>query len=117
MEEEDDDTHDAIGSSIASNDGIELGDSSINSTDDDRSSGGSSITTANSAWFCNGKGHGFLQRIKESALWGVEVMVIGIADEKGVLPPDKCRSPVGGHENGLSSSWISYPLMQFLDDM
>ena len=42
-------------------------------------------------------------------------MLVGISDEKRVLPPDKCRSPVGGHENGLSSSWISYPLMQFLD--
>ena len=42
-------------------------------------------------------------------------MLVGISDEKRVLPPDKCRSPVGGHEKGLSPSWISYPLMQFLD--
>ena len=42
-------------------------------------------------------------------------MLVGISDEKRVLPADKCRSPVGGHEKGLSPSWISYPLMQFLD--
>ena len=49
MEDDDDDTYDAVGSSLASNEGIELDDSSINSTDDDRSSAGSSLTTVNTA--------------------------------------------------------------------
>ena len=66
---------------------------------------------------CSGSVHGFLQFRKRSALWGAEVMLVGISDEKRVLPADKCRSPVGGHEKGLSPSWISYPLMQFLDEM